>query len=205
MPANAESPPPRAAGFRPADARWQLLLILSTLSCSWLGMQWVHEAGHVVGALATGGEVQRVVLHPLSSSRTDLKHNPRPLLVTWAGPLIGVLAPVAAWLTVHALRLATAYLFRFFAGFCCVANGAYIGLGSFAAIGDCGDLLNHGAPVCQLWLFGILASATGFVLWNRLGSHFGLGPTARPIRVAHSLALAALTLSLATAGALIPR
>ena len=86
------------------NPRLWLLFIGSALTCSWLGMQWVHEAGHVLGALATGGEVERVVLHPLSISRTDLRVNPRPLIVTWAGPMFGVLAPLAAWLVVRGLR-----------------------------------------------------------------------------------------------------
>ena len=50
----------------------QLVLIGSTLLGSWLGMQAVHESGHVIGAWMTGGRVERVVLHPLTISRTDL-------------------------------------------------------------------------------------------------------------------------------------
>jgi hypothetical protein len=187
----------------PAESRLRFFLITLTLTCSWLAMQWVHEAGHVLGALATGGEVERVVLHPLSISRTDLRANPQPLIVTWAGPWLGVLAPLAAWLVASALRLQSAYLFRFFAGFCCVANGLYIGVGSFDHVGDCGDLLKHGAAAWQLWLFGLVNTAAGFVLWNRLGPHFGLGSTGQAVRIAHCLALAGITVSLAVAGILL--
>jgi hypothetical protein len=59
------------------------------LIASWLGMQLVHELGHVMAAYATGGSVERVVLHPLELSRTDLARNPRPLAVASAGPLGG--------------------------------------------------------------------------------------------------------------------
>jgi predicted Zn-dependent protease len=48
------------------------MLIGSTVVGSWLGMQAVHELGHVLGAWWTDGDVSRVVLHPLSISRTDL-------------------------------------------------------------------------------------------------------------------------------------
>src|SRR5262249_34871163 len=75
----------------------QLTLIVSTLVASWLGMQAVHELGHVLGAWLTGGRVARVVLHPLTISRTDLGHNPSPLAVVWAGPVFGALAPVLLW------------------------------------------------------------------------------------------------------------
>src|SRR5262245_57017457 len=107
----------------------QGLLIVATLLASWLGMQQVHELGHVIGAGLTGGRVARVVLHPLTISRTDLADNPHPLLVVWAGPVLGALLPLLLWAAVA--RLPGAFLVRFFAGFCLVANGVYIGCGSF--------------------------------------------------------------------------
>jgi hypothetical protein len=153
----------------------QIVLISGTLIASWLGMQAVHEAGHVVGAWVSGGEVERVVLHPLSISRTDVRPNPHPLFVVWAGPLIGVLLPLALWGAATTIRMRGAFVLRFFAGFFCVANGAYIGLGSFAKVGDCGEMLQHGTPIWLLWLFGIITIPLGFLLWHRQGIHFGLG------------------------------
>lgn len=136
-------------------------------------MMAIHEAGHVLSAGRTGGTVRRVVLHPLTISRTDWIDSNNPLLVTWAGPVFGVLAPLFGWAITH--RLGFAYLLRFLAGFCSIANGAYLGVGSFDGVGDAGDLLRHGAAVWQLWLFGLICVPLGFFLWHRLGSHFGLG------------------------------
>src|SRR6516162_4273095 len=104
----------------------QGILIGSTILGSWLGMQAVHEAGHVLGAKLTGGRIEKVCLHPLSISHTDLGENPDPLTVVWAGPLFGVTAPLVVWLIASAARFAGAFLQRFFAGFCLIANGAYI-------------------------------------------------------------------------------
>jgi hypothetical protein len=153
----------------------QCVLIVSTLLLSWLGMMAVHEFGHVLGAWATGGTVARVVLHPLTISRTDLTHNPHPLVVVWAGPVVGVALPLLAWLVARAVRWPGAYLPRFFAGFCLIANGAYVGVGSFDRIGDAGDMLRHGSPPWALWLFGAVTAPAGLALWHRLGPHFGLG------------------------------
>ena len=153
----------------------QLVLIVSTLLASWLGMQADHEAGHVLGAWLTGGRVARVVLHPLTISRTDLAHNPRPLAVVWAGPLIGAVAPLLLWAAIAAARRPWAFVPRFFAGFCLLANGLYIGVGSFWRIGDCGDMLRHGSQPWHLWLFGALTAPAGAWLWHRQGPHFGLG------------------------------
>src|SRR5262245_9156715 len=107
------------------------ILIFATILGSWLGMQQVHELGHVLGAWLTEAEVKRVVLHPLTISRTDVGHNPQPLVVVWAGPMVGVVLPVLVWLLAAAMRMPGAFVLRFFAGFCLVANGAYIAGGSF--------------------------------------------------------------------------
>ena len=131
---------------------------------SWLVMQATHELGHIVAAWLTCGTVERVILEPLAISRTDVSPNPSPLVVAWAGPIVGVALPLFLALAIRG-RVAgqrsaasahqTTPRFRwdvvpayadFFAGFCLIANGAYIGIGSFDRIGDAGDLLRHGSP-----------------------------------------------------------
>lgn len=153
----------------------QINLIASLALFSWLAMQAVHEFGHVAGAWMTGGRVERVVLYPTVISRTDLSNNPHPLTVVWAGPIVGVMLPLAACVAARWLWRRGSYLFRFFAGFCLIANGAYIGAGSFYRIGDAGTMLRYGSPLWQLWLFGLLATALGLALWNALGPDFGFG------------------------------
>jgi len=105
-------------------------------------------------------------LHPLTISRTDLADNPRPLIVVWAGPAVGIAVPLILWGVADAIRLAAAFVLRFFAGFCLMANGLYVGLGSFGAIGDCGEMLRNGSQLRQLWLFGAHATPLGLWLWT---------------------------------------
>jgi hypothetical protein len=154
---------------------YQVVLIASFLGFSWLAMQAVHECGHVLGAAATGGKVTKVVLHPSTISRTDVEPNPRPLCVVWAGPAVGVLVPLGAWLVARAMRLPGLFLFRSFAGFCLIANGAYIGAGTLGNAADAGDMLRHGAALWQLLLFAVLATALGLYLCSGQGRRFGLG------------------------------
>ncbi len=156
-------------------SRLQALLVVSTLLASWLGMQAIPELGHMCGAWLTGGIVDRVVLRPLTISRTDLSQNQNPLFVVWAGPIVGSLAPLLIWLLAVATKVPGSFVFRFFAGFCLMANGLYIGVGSFDGVGDCEEMLNHGSSRWQLWLFGALAAPLGLWLWHRQGPHFGLG------------------------------
>ena len=152
----------------------------STALLSWFLMQPVHELGHVAGAWLTGGTVTAVVLHPLAISRTDVEPNPRPLVVAWGGPVVGVLLPLALWAAVAAVKLRLAWLARFFAGFCLLANGLYIGIGSLQGIGDAGDLVRHGSPLWTLWLFGVICAPAGLAMWNGLGRDFGFGKDATP-------------------------
>lgn len=156
--------------------RWpQIVLITTTLLSAWLLFQAVHELGHVVGGWLTGGEILRVVLHPLTISRTDLGTNPSPLIVCWFGPVFGAFAPLITWSVAQSRRVACEFWLRFFAGFCLIANGAYLFVGVREGIGDAGDLLKFGSPAWQLYLFGATTIPMGLLLWNGLGSRFGMG------------------------------
>ncbi|MBL8794925.1 MAG: hypothetical protein JNM56_13535 [Planctomycetia bacterium] len=167
---------------------WQALLIGSTLAYSWLAMMVVHEFGHCLHLWFSGGSVGQVVLHPLVISRTDPHDNPHPLFVAWGGAVWGCLLPVLGWAAANVVRWRFWYLARFFAGFCLIANGAYLLLGAFDPVGDARDLLRLGAPRWTLQLFGIVAWGLGLALWHRLGPHFGLNQ--RPPQVDRAAALA---------------
>jgi hypothetical protein len=153
----------------PAMNRKMLVLAAVPLGIvCWLGMEAFHELGHLIGAWASGGKVQQVVLDPLTISRTDVSPNPHPLVVVWAGPIIGVVLPLAVAIVLSgAGRLLSRSLF-FFAGFCLIANGLYIGVGSFEAIGDAGDMLRHGSRRLTLILFGAVSALFGLWVWHCL-------------------------------------
>ena len=153
--------------------RQQLTLILCFMSFCWLGMQAVHELGHVVAAWLTGGEVLAVVLVPWEISRTDIGTNPHPLMVVWAGPVVGVLVPLMLWGIAWLWRLPLLYLFRFFTGFCLVANGIYIAFGPSNTGMDTEVMLTLGSARWMLLLFGIPSIIGGLALWHKQGKHFG--------------------------------
>lgn len=184
----------------------RVVLAFSTVAASWLLMQVVHESGHVIGALLTGGQIRQVVLVPWEISRTDLLANPHSLIVCWLGPVVGAIAPVIAWLIAAKFWKAGAFWFRFLAGFCLIANGAYIAVGQFTRDGDGGDLMREGSPAWTLWLFGAVCVPIGLLLWHQLGKHFGFGPEAQQISVrkaAISTVLLLLVVFIETAAALL--
>lgn len=176
----------------------QALLVASTLIFSWLAMQAVHESGHVLHALFSGGTVTKVLLHPLEISRTDVSPNPHPQFVAWGGPIWGAVLPVIAWGGVQWAKTRRAWLIRCFAGFCLVANGAYLSGGSIFPVGDADVLLREGAPRWALAAFGIVAAGAGLSLWNGLGPYFGLSRSSPEIdrKAAWGMGVAAAILTI---------
>jgi sterol desaturase/sphingolipid hydroxylase (fatty acid hydroxylase superfamily) len=160
-------------------------------------MQVVHELGHVLLAWASKGTVTKVALHPLIVSRTDLAENPHPLAVVWGGPLVGFVLPLVAFGAASICRVPSVYLFRFFAGFCLVANGVYIGTGWLIANGaDPGVMIENGSPTWLLVVFGLLTFPAGLYLWHRQGHHFGLAEANGNVSIAAVAVSAALLIVL---------
>lgn len=174
----------------------RILFVISVVGLSWLGMLATHECGHIAAAKLTGGNVVRVVLHPTTISRTDVLPNPSPMIVAWAGPFLGCMIPALLTLAVRGLRHRSGgtatkreavpdgeipnpdspshcqSITQFFAGFCCLANGAYLGVGVFDRVGDADEILKAGTPPWMLIVFGLIASVSGMAMWHRLGSPF---------------------------------
>ncbi len=111
-------------------------------------------------------------------SSTELLDNPRPLFVAWGGPVWGCLLPVGLLGIIRAVKSKYWKSFVFFTGFCLIANGTYVGVGSFEGVGDAGDLLRHGTHQGWLIAFGVLTTLLGLMMWHRLGPWFGL--TSKP-------------------------
>jgi len=95
----------------------------------------------------------------------------------------------------HTAR-ARVYLSAIFAGFCLIANGAYLAGDAWVRGGDGRDLIALGCPAWLLVLVGLPLIGLGLRLWNGLGPSFGLGPAGgrvdRRAAVAMALALAAM-------------
>ena len=176
----------------------QIILVLTFVSFSWLAMQVVHELGHVIGAYLTHAEVTKIVLHPFTLSRTDLGHNPHPLVVVWAGPIIGAVLPLIIFLVARTWRALDLFLFRWFSGFCLIANGVYIAFGPSGGALDTGVMIQYGSQRWIMVIFGILTCPLGLYLWHRQGEDFGLGKAEG--RVSQKATIVSAVLLIAVAG-----
>lgn len=178
---------------------FQAILIVSTVGLCWLGMQAAHELGHILHLRLSGGAADYVVLHPLAISYTHPAVNPHPLFVAWGGAIWGTLLPLAALGAIHLFARPHVYLAAFFAGFCLIANGAYLLGDSVVRGGDGRELIAYGTPPWILVIFGVAGIALGLFLWNGLGPRFGLGTSRgqvdRRAAIAAAIALAAVVLA----------
>jgi hypothetical protein len=151
-------------GDRPFNARLFFVIVVATYP-AWLAMMALHEVGHALHAVTSGGRVTGVTLPLIGFSRTDVAPNPHPQWTAWGGPLWGCLLPMIALGIARRFRRPRNPA-RVFAGFCMIANGAYLGLGPWMTAGDGHDLIRHGAPRWTLMLFGAIATAGGLYLWH---------------------------------------
>lgn len=149
----------------------------------WYGMQAVHEAGHVAATYALGGQVEHLTLHPLAFSETGRSGSRSPQLDTWAGAVAGCLLPLLLWGVLRRWPRGVDYG-RFFAGFCLLANGLYLGAGWLggASAGDAADLVRLGTPAWLLVLFGAGTAGAGFWCLSPMGHLLGYAPGARVSR-----------------------
>lgn len=175
-----------------------IIFLICLCELSWLLMQVVHEQGHVLVAWISGMTVVDVILHPLRISETVIEPKPVPTAVIWAGPVVGSVIPGILWGLDRSLRgkkdLPEACL-RFFAGFCLLANGAYLGSAFQMPVGDAFDLVQGGTPLWQLGLFGLIGMGLGLWCWDSLRPRLGIGRDAAPIS-GKSAALTALALAI---------
>jgi len=179
------------------DRFFQTLLMASTLGLSWLGMMAIHELGHMAHLWLSGGTVEYVILRPLAISYTHPGTNPHPLFVAAGGVVWGCILPLLLNLAVRVAFPSKAYLARFFAGFCLVANGAYLAGDAIFQGGDGRQLVQHGAPSWFLIAMGLPAVAVGLWLWHGLGPRFGLGSRQHRVNRRDAIALALAILLLA--------
>lgn len=174
------------------------VLVVVAAGWCWLMMQAVHEAGHVLAALVSGGRVSKVVLHPLAISRTDVEPNPHPQIVVWTGPLFGAIAPLLLWIIVRRFASpAVDWLLRVFAGFCLIANGGYLTTSLWDPAGDSAELLRLGHPVSVVSVAGFAGVAVGLWMWHGLGPAFGMRklPSDAGDRLAWFLAVSTVALA----------
>jgi len=153
----------------------RVLIIALLLAGSWYAMMLVHEFGHIIAAWATGSKVDAVHVPWVGFSQTLVPTTQWPRAVTSSGPIFGTLLPLFIWLTARRIsslaRRGWSVIARFFAAFCLLANGVYIGSALLSPVGDAEELVRVGVPAWALTALGLPAAALGIALWNGIAKN----------------------------------
>jgi hypothetical protein len=152
--------------FRRAPTKLFLALALYP---SWLAMSVLHEAGHALHAWVSGATVAAVRVPLAGFSITLFSTNPHPHFVAWGGAVWGCVLPMTMWAVFQRLRWPGRRAAQFFAGFCLITNGVYLGTGWVMRAGDAADLVRYGTPVWVLIAFGGMTVGAGLYAWHLLG------------------------------------
>ncbi|MCC6969309.1 MAG: hypothetical protein IT434_03735 [Phycisphaerales bacterium] len=157
--------------------RQRVLIIAILLAASWYAMMLVHECGHVIAAWSTGSHVEAVRVPWLGFSQTIVPTTDWPRVVAASGAALGSALPFLAWLTIRCMpriRRGTACaIARYFAGFCLLANGVYVGCAVLLPVGDTEDLVRMGVPAWTLTVIGWPIAAAGVAMWNGMAKSIG--------------------------------
>ncbi|MEM1097900.1 MAG: hypothetical protein AAGH92_03830 [Planctomycetota bacterium] len=149
----------------PATLRLGLLVVLS-----WFVMTLTHELGHVLTGWLGGATL--VELELLGLPYSFYEPNPRPALMLWGGPILGVALPVLAvglvGLGFGNGGVASRYGW-FVADFCVLANGMYLALAwkSGNETLDTARLLEAGVHPAWIAIFCVVTIGVGYVRFRR--------------------------------------
>ena len=151
--------------------------LVGLLVSGWCVMSVTHESGHILAGLLGGGTLVAFDIRPWSLPYSLLAPDPHPLVTMWAGPLLGVLLPLAFAVVV---RQPGAW---FLAAFCAVANGAYLATGWLTGDAwlDTTKLLEHGAWPVSIAGFCVATIGWGYpILRREIVALFSAPPIPRP-------------------------
>lgn len=136
---------------------------------------FLHEAGHILGAWCTGGDVSGIVIHPFSWSYAHAFSINHEGVVIWAGSVLGSLFGIPITLSVLKWRRPGLLIPLLVGVVACIDNGAYLLLGSVFKLGGDGTVLSaEYAPAAAVAAAGLLMVCTGMLLAIPLISVLGL-------------------------------
>ncbi len=164
----AHAPPDRRLSHARPICRGLVALVF--LYACWIGMEAVHELGHVLNAWSSGAQVVNVSipLRPWMTSQTIVDPNPNPRFVAQGGSTWGVAIPALACGLAYLIRRRVPEPLKFFTGFCLIANGVYMATGWAWRNTDAGDLVRMNVPRAVLIAYGVASAAFGIAIWHRL-------------------------------------
>ena len=123
----------------------QMLIVLGIFVFSYNLSNLIHESGHALNAVLTGGSLNKITMSPLSWCYAWTSGGNR-IFVIWGGFLWQTIVPTVILLLLWCFksRLSLYALFLVLVSF--AESGIYMITGAVAGIGDGGNLVRYGIP-----------------------------------------------------------
>lgn len=141
----------------------RVLTLAALLLAAWCVMTVTHELGHIVGGWIGGGTLRDFEWRPWRLPHSQFQPDPFPRLTLWAGPIVGVAAPLFAAAMIRQLWAA------FLGDFCLLANGVYLALAWITgdALLDTARLLEHGASRLSIAAYCVGTITLGYTRFRK--------------------------------------
>jgi hypothetical protein len=156
----------------------QAIFVFGSLCFSIVASTILHESGHALATLLTGGKISSLVINPLGWSYVVYESSilPQPLFTAWGGILFSTIASIILlWI---ALQFQNPYwVFIGFVGiFILLSNGMNFMMGLIYSTGDPALLYEYGVPIWIILLVGCLSAFGGVLLAILFQPFIGITP-----------------------------
>lgn len=161
----------------------RFLIVLGVFVFAYNASTIVHELGHGLTLIATGGELDFIEVSPFSWSYAHYRSNPEPMATSWSGflweTIFGVLAFSILWIAKSRLSLFGVVL----AIASLAGTGIYMLVGAVLRIGDSAALIRMGVPPAVLVITGSVLLLLVLPLILPLGGLLGVGKGKNKLRI----------------------
>lgn len=153
----------------------RFLIVLGVFVFAYNASTIIHELGHALTLVATGGEVDFIEVSPFSWSYAHYTSDPEPMATSWGGFLwetvFGLFAFFVLWIAKSRLSLFGVVL----AIASLAGTGIYMLVGAVLRIGDSAALIRMGVPPSALIVIGSFLLLLVLPLILPLGVLLGVG------------------------------
>ncbi len=152
----------------------QMLIVLGMFVFSYNFGNLIHESGHALNAVLTGGSLNKITMSPLSWCYASTSGG-NETFVVWGGFLWQTIVPTVVLLLLWYFksRLSLYALFLVLVSF--GASGVYMIAGAVAGVGDGGSLVRYGVPPFLLLTVGSVLLLFCLALSLPMGVLLGIG------------------------------
>ncbi len=153
----------------------RFLIVLGAYVFAYNASSIMHELGHALAVIATGGEVSFIEVSPFSWSYTHYISDPEPMATSWGGFLWGTMIGVFTFLILWIVRSRLSLFGAVFAVTSLAYAGIYMLVGAVLRIGDSAALMWMGIPQAVLIAIGGMLLLLVLPLILPLGVLLGIG------------------------------